>query len=69
VILESIFRKMKIPEEKTIIHLENIGNTVASTIPIALKKAIDDGRVQKGDKVVLAGFGVGFSWAGTILEI
>ena len=69
VILESIFRKMKIPEEKTIIHLENIGNTVASTIPIALKKAIDEGKVRKGDKVVLAGFGVGFSWAGTIIEI
>ncbi len=69
VILESIFRKMKIPEEKTIIHLENIGNTVASTIPIALKTAMDQGRVNKGDKVLLAGFGVGFSWAGTIIEI
>ncbi|MEA3480290.1 MAG: ketoacyl-ACP synthase III [Bacteroidota bacterium] len=69
VILESIFRKMKLPEEKTIIHLENCGNTVASTIPIALKKAIDDERVQPGDKVLLAGFGVGFSWAGTIIEI
>ncbi|HSG67696.1 MAG TPA: ketoacyl-ACP synthase III, partial [Bacteroidales bacterium] len=36
IILESIFRKMKIPEEKTLIHLENCGNTVSSTIPIAL---------------------------------
>ena len=69
VILESIFRKMKIPEEKTIIHLEKTGNTVASTIPIALKQALDEGRVSKGDKVLLAGFGVGFSWAGTIVEI
>jgi len=69
VILESIFRKMKIPEEKTIIHLEDIGNTVASTIPIALKTAMAQGRVSQGDKVLLAGFGVGFSWAGTIIEI
>ncbi len=69
VILESIFRKMKLPEEKTIIYLKECGNTVASTIPIAMKHAVDEGRVKPGDNVLLAGFGVGFSWAGTIVTL
>jgi 3-oxoacyl-[acyl-carrier-protein] synthase-3 len=64
IILESIFRKMKIPSEKQLFHLENCGNTVSSTIPIALYHAIAGGRVKRGDTLVLAGFGVGFSWAG-----
>jgi len=68
IILESIFRKLKVPESKSLYHLENCGNTVSSTIPIALYHAIADGRVKKGDTLVLAGFGVGFSWAGCILR-
>lgn len=68
IILESIFRKMKIPKEKTVYQLENCGNTVSSTIPIALYHAIQDGKVKTGDTLVLAGFGVGFSWAGCILK-
>lgn len=63
IILESIFRKMKIPKEKQYFQLENCGNTVSSTIPIALYHAIADGRVKRGDTLILAGFGVGFSWA------
>ena len=68
IILESIFRKMKIPKEKTLYHLENCGNTVASTIPIALYHAIADGKVNRGDTLVLAGFGVGFSWAACVVN-
>ncbi|MDT8393399.1 MAG: ketoacyl-ACP synthase III [Bacteroidales bacterium] len=69
IILESIFRKMKIPAEKTLFHLEDCGNTVSSTIPIALYHAIADGRIKLGDRLILAGFGVGFSWAGCTLRI
>ena len=68
IILESIFRKMKIPKEKTLFHLENCGNTVSSTIPIAMYHAIQDGRIKRGDTLVLAGFGVGFSWAGCVVK-
>lgn len=68
IILESIFRKMKIPKEKQLFQLENCGNTVSSTIPIALYHAIADGKIKRGDKVVLAGFGVGFSWAGCVVK-
>lgn len=68
IILESIFRKMKIPAEKTLYHLEDCGNTVSSTIPIALYHAIADGKVKRGDTMILAGFGVGFSWAGCVVK-
>lgn len=65
--LDYLREKIGIPEEKFYICMEDIGNTVSATIPIALKRAEDDGRLQKGDKVLLAGFGVGLSWGSTII--
>ena len=50
-----------------IYEIENVGNTVSASIPIALKSAYDKGNISVGDKLLLAGFGVGYSWAGTIL--
>ena len=44
-----------------------IGNTGPSTIPLALSQAVASGRLHKGDKVMIAGFGVGLSWAGATL--
>jgi len=45
------------------------GNTVSATIPIALKECIDNNIVKNGNKVLLVGFGVGYSWGATIIEI
>lgn len=69
IILESLFRKIRIPEGKSFIHLEKTGNTVSSTIPIAFYEALKQGRIRKGSKVLLAGFGVGLSWAATIIQL
>lgn len=60
-------KKIKIEEEKFYYYLEQVGNTVSSTIPIALYHAREDG-LMKGN-VLLAGFGVGYSWAGTVLKM
>ncbi len=68
IILETLIKKNKITPEKTIISLENQGNTVSSTIPIALHEAVRLGKVRSGDKVLLAGFGVGLSWAGCVVK-
>ncbi len=68
IIVETIGKKLKIPREKLVLEINDTGNTVSATIPIALKKSIDKGRVKRGDKLLLAGFGVGFSWAGTVIE-
>ena len=66
--LEHLRRKLGIPTEKFMVHLEFCGNTVSSTIPLALQAAVATGRVRPGMKVLLAGFGVGYSWGGCILE-
>lgn len=64
--LESLGKALKIPNEKIYTNIENIGNTVSSSIPIALKDAINEGKLQRGDLTILSGFGVGLSW-GTLL--
>ena len=67
--LERLRSKLKIPAEKFWIDMEMCGNTVSSTIPIALESAKKQGRVRSGDRVALVGFGVGLSWAATMIEI
>jgi 3-oxoacyl-[acyl-carrier-protein] synthase III len=67
--LDYLRTKMNIPKEKFYINMESTGNTVSSTIPIALKDCIDKKIIKSGDKVLLAGFGVGYSWGATIIEI
>ncbi len=66
--LERLRAKMKIPPDKFCIDMEMSGNTVSSTIPIAFERAKMQGRVRKGDKLALIGFGVGYSWAACIIE-
>lgn len=69
IILTSLQRKCRIAKEKFYCHYENIGNTVSSTIPLALQHAIKNGVVTSGDKVMLVGFGVGFAWGATVIEV
>jgi len=66
--LEHLRRKLDIPLGKFVVNLEYCGNTVSSTIPLALAEALQAGRLKPGMKVLLAGFGVGYSWGGCILE-
>ena len=67
-ILSALERKCKIPKEKFYEFYENVGNTVSCSIPIALKNAQLEGKLKKGDKLMLLGFGVGYTWGGTIVE-
>jgi 3-oxoacyl-[acyl-carrier-protein] synthase-3 len=67
--LESLRRKMKIPTEKFWIEMEAYGNTVSSTIPIALEEARAQERIRSGSRVALVGFGVGYSWAGAMMQV
>ena len=66
--LESLRRAMKIPQEKFYISMEHCGNTVSSTIPIALRNAQQDGVLKPGGRVALVGFGVGYSWGATSIR-
>jgi 3-oxoacyl-[acyl-carrier-protein] synthase-3 len=66
--LEHLRKKLKIDKNKFFIFIKNCGNTVSSTIPIALREALNQNKIKKGDKVLLAGFGVGYSWGATIIQ-
>lgn len=69
IILKALQRKCRIPKEQFIIQLENTGNTVSSSLPIALGEALGSGQVHRGQHLLLAGFGVGFSWGATLIKI
>jgi 3-oxoacyl-[acyl-carrier-protein] synthase-3 len=66
--LDFLRKKLKIDEDKFYMYLSEIGNTVSSTIPIAIYEAIKQNIYKPGMKVLLAGFGVGLSWGGCILK-
>ncbi|MCH9689252.1 MAG: 3-oxoacyl-ACP synthase, partial [Gammaproteobacteria bacterium] len=68
-ILEHLRDKIDIPKEKFYIDLASTGNTVSSTIPIALKNAFSKNIIKSGDILGLIGFGVGYSWGGCILKV
>ena len=67
--IEYLRKKIKIPKEKFYINMLHTGNTVSATIPIALKDCFYNKIVKTGDKVLIVGFGVGYSWGATIIEI
>lgn len=66
--LNTIRKVCVLPKDKFYINLEETGNTVSSTVMIALKQCLDAGTIHKGMSVMVAGFGVGLSWGGTILK-
>lgn len=68
-LINTIATKLGIPDEKVFNFMENVANTVSSTIPIALLEAMKCGKAKKGDTVLLVGFGVGLSWAVTTITI
>ena len=68
-VLENLRKKCQIPEDKYIIHFAESGNTVSSTIPIALKQAIDQKEVKPGQTMIIAGFGVGYSGGAAFIRL
>lgn len=66
--LDVVRRKCKIPKEKFFVNIEDYGNSVSSTIPVALYDAEKKGVLKRGMKVLLAGFGIGYSWGATIID-
>jgi len=67
-IILSTAERLGMPEDRVIINIDRYGNTTAGTIPIAMNTAIDEGRLKKGDMVLLASVGAGFTAAATLLR-
>lgn len=66
--LDALRRRIKVPPEKFITEFEHCGNTVSSSIPIALKESMNKGVLTAGKTVICVGFGVGYSWAGCVVQ-
>lgn len=66
--LDHLQQKLRLPPDKVVRFLRDTGNTVSSTIPLALEDAARRGALQAGQRVMLAGFGVGYSWGATLVR-
>ena len=67
-ILQATAKRLHLPPEKCIIAVERHGNTSAASIPLALDEAVRDGRIQRGQHLLLEGVGGGFTWGATLLR-
>jgi 3-oxoacyl-[acyl-carrier-protein] synthase-3 len=63
-IVETLIRRLKLDKKKVPLMIEKTGNTVSSSIPLILENSIQEPRVRN---ILIAGFGVGWSWGGMIL--
>ncbi|UTP71974.1 ketoacyl-ACP synthase III [Alteromonas sp. LMIT006] len=67
-IINAIAKKLNMSLEQVVITLEYYGNTSAATVPTALDTAIRDGRIQRGQNLLLEAFGGGFAWASALIK-
>ncbi|MDR7865400.1 MAG: beta-ketoacyl-ACP synthase III [Sporomusaceae bacterium] len=67
-IIQSAAKRLKMPMDKVIVNIDRYGNTSAASIGIALREAIDDGRIKEGDIIVAVGFGAGLTYASCVIK-
>ena len=68
-ILRAAADALEIPFDRWMVNLHRYGNTVAASVPVALDEALQSGRAQRGDHVLLVGFGAGLCWGGQIVRL
>jgi len=67
-ILEAVGKELNYPMERIPESISTNGNTSSASIPLAMEKAIADGRIKKGQKLLLIGFGGGLTYAGAVIR-
>ncbi len=67
-IIDASAKKLGIPLEKVVVTVDRHGNTSAASVPLALDEAVRDGRIKRGDLVLLEAMGGGFTWGATLLR-
>ena len=67
-IIEAVRAKLDFPIEKTVLTVAKYGNTSAASIPMAMNDAYEEGRIKKGDLMLLDTFGGGFTWASALVK-
>jgi 3-oxoacyl-[acyl-carrier-protein] synthase-3 len=67
-IITATAKKLRMSMEQVVVTVEKQGNTSAASIPLALNEAIRDGRIQRGQTVLMEAFGGGFAWGSALLR-
>ena len=67
-IIKAVAEKLGLTKDQAIINIEKHGNTTAATIPIAISELYQNGKLKKGNRVILSAFGTGFSWGSLLLK-
>ena len=67
-IIAATARKLKMSMDHVVMTLENQGNTSSASVPLALNEAVRDGRIQRGQMVLLEAFGGGFAWGSALIK-
>jgi len=67
-IIDAAAKRLGLPDEKVLININKYANTTAGTIPIGIVEAVETDRLKKGDNLILASFGAGFTWGATYIK-
>jgi 3-oxoacyl-[acyl-carrier-protein] synthase III len=67
-IMDAAAKRLELDPARMMVNIDRFANTTAATIPTALHQAFEEKRMEKGDLVVLAAFGAGFTWGATLLR-
>jgi len=67
-IIKATAKRLSIPDEKVFLNIANYGNTSAASVPIALDEALQAGKIQEGDLILMAAFGGGLTWAAALIR-
>jgi len=67
-IIAATARKLELPMERVVLTVEHHGNTSAASIPLAFDEAVRDGRIKRGETVLMEAFGGGFTWGSVLLK-
>ncbi len=67
-IIDHAAKKLGIPDEKVVVNVDRYGNTSSGSIPLALADAAADGRLRKGELVLMTGMGAGLTWGSALIE-
>jgi 3-oxoacyl-[acyl-carrier-protein] synthase-3 len=67
-IIDATAKRLKLPKDKVMINIDKYGNTTAATIPLGLSEAYQEGRLSKGDILIFAAFGAGFTWGSMLIR-
>jgi 3-oxoacyl-[acyl-carrier-protein] synthase-3 len=68
-IIQSLAKRLNLPDEKVYVNLDRYGNTSAASIGIALNEARKNGRLKQGDLVLAVAFGGGFTWSSVLFRL